>query len=90
MATRVFKNLIAGEWVEPHNGQTRENLNPADTRDVVGIFPHSDQRDVEDAVAAAQRAFASWRLVPAPRRAEIIFRAAQILVRTQGRARPRR
>jgi alpha-ketoglutaric semialdehyde dehydrogenase len=79
MAAKVFKNLIGGEWVETRTGRTHENLNPADTRDVVGIFPHSDSKDVDDAVAAAKLAFEKWRLVPAPRRAEILFRAARLL-----------
>jgi alpha-ketoglutaric semialdehyde dehydrogenase len=79
MAAKAFNNLINGEWVASRSGRTRENLNPADTRDVVGVFPHSDSRDVDDAVAAAKLAFESWRLVPAPRRAEILFRAARLL-----------
>ena len=61
-------------------GQTFENRNPADTRDVVGIFQRSGKADVDAAVDAAKRAFAKWRLVPAPRRAEIIFRAAEMLI----------
>src|SRR4051812_1959314 len=77
--TKIFKNLINGEWVEARTGQTFENQNPADTRDVVGIFQASGRQDVDDAVAAAKAAFNSWRLTPAPRRAEIIFRATQIL-----------
>ncbi|HKE30782.1 MAG TPA: aldehyde dehydrogenase family protein, partial [Candidatus Angelobacter sp.] len=44
-----------------------------------GVFQRSDQRDVDDAVAAAKQAFERWRLVPAPKRAEIIFRAGEIL-----------
>src|SRR5881396_1626021 len=79
MASKTYHNLIDGEWRECHSGQTRENLNPADTRDVVGIFQHSGAADVEDAVDAARRAFEQWRLVPAPRRAEILFRAAQLI-----------
>ncbi|HYX54130.1 MAG TPA: aldehyde dehydrogenase family protein, partial [Candidatus Limnocylindrales bacterium] len=79
MAAKIYKNFIGGEWVESRNGQTYENLNPADTRDVIGVFQRSDSRDVDDAVTAAQTAFQRWRLVPAPKRAEIIFRAAQIL-----------
>lgn len=79
MPAKIYKNLIGGEWVGSHSGQTYENLNPADTRDVVGIFQRSDKRDVDDAVAAAKQAFQRWRLVPAPKRAEIIFRAGQIL-----------
>jgi aldehyde dehydrogenase (NAD+) len=76
----MFKNFIDGEWVEAHNGEKFENKNPADTRDLIGIFPHSDERDVNDAVEAAKRAFETWRLVPAPRRAEIIYTAGQLLM----------
>ena len=75
----VYHNFIDGEWVEASTGQTFENRNPADTRDVVGIFPRSAKADIEAAVDAAKRAFVKWRLVPAPRRAEIIYRAAEIL-----------
>src|SRR6266567_4347014 len=78
--TKVFKNFIDGEWVDASTGETFENRNPADTRDLVGIFQRSAKADVDTAVAAAKRAFAKWRLVPAPRRAEIVFRAAEILI----------
>jgi alpha-ketoglutaric semialdehyde dehydrogenase len=77
--TKVYKNFIDGEWVEASTGQTFENRNPADTRDVVGIFQRSGKADVDAAVGAAKAAFAKWRLVPAPRRAEIIYRAAEML-----------
>jgi len=77
--TKVFKNFIDGEWVESASGETFENISPADTRDVVGIFQKSVKADVDAAVDAAKRAFAKWRLVPAPRRAEIVYRAAEIL-----------
>src|SRR5690242_19404255 len=80
MAAKVFKNFIGGEWVESRSGQTYENLNPADTRDVIGVFQRSDKRDVDDAVSAARQAFERWRLVPAPKRAEIIYRAGEILL----------
>src|ERR1700733_3161891 len=78
--TRVFKNFIDGEWVESSTGETFENRNPADTRDLVGIFQKSAKADVNAAVEAAKRAFAKWRLVPAPRRAAVVFRAAGILI----------
>jgi aldehyde dehydrogenase (NAD+) len=77
---RVFKNFIDGEWVESSTGETFENRNPADTRDLVGLFQKSDKTDVNAAVEAAKRAFAKWRLIPAPRRAEMVFRAAEILI----------
>src|SRR5208282_4948606 len=78
--TKVFKNFIDGEWVESSTGETFEDRNPADTRDVVGVFQKSAKADVDAAVDAAKRAFAKWRLVPAPRRAEMVFKAAEILI----------
>ncbi len=78
--TKVYKNFIDGEWVEASTGQTFENRNPADTRDVIGIFQRSGKADVDAAIAAAKQAFAKWRLIPAPRRAEIIYRAAEMLM----------
>src|SRR6202051_4564489 len=86
--TKVFKNFIDGEWVESSTGQTFENRNPADTRDLVGIFQKSAKDDVDAAVDAAKRAFAKWRLVPAPRRAEIVFRAAEILIERKEESAP--
>src|SRR5882724_7007870 len=77
---KIYRNFIDGEWVEASIGETFENRNPADTRDVVGIFQRSGKADVEAAVDAAKRAFQKWRLVPAPRRAEIVYRAAEMLM----------
>ena len=77
---KVFRNFIDGEWVESQSGQTFENINPADTREVVAVFQRSNKDDVDAAVDAAKRAFAKWRLVPAPRRAEMVYRAAEILI----------
>jgi alpha-ketoglutaric semialdehyde dehydrogenase len=78
--TRIFKNFIDGEWVESSTGETFEDRNPADSRDVVGIFQKSGKADVDAAIEAAKRAFLKWRLVPAPRRAEIVYRAAEMLI----------
>ena len=66
--TKVYKNFIDGEWVESSTGETFENRNPADTREVVAIFQKSGKDDVNAAVEAAKRTFERWRLVPAPRR----------------------
>src|SRR3954462_8423583 len=77
MAAKVYKNLIAGEWIESRSGQTFENQNPANFKDVVGIFPRSHKDAVNDAVPAAKNAFERWRLTPAPRRGEMSYRGAQ-------------
>ena len=74
-----FANFVDGKWVASESGATLENRNPANARDLVGLFPDSTTTDAEAAVAAARRAFESWRLVPAPQRAEILFRAAQLI-----------
>ena len=74
-----IKNLINGDWVDAVSGNTLESVNPADTYDVVGIVPRSGREDVDKAVDAARKAYESWRLVPAPRRGEIIFKAAELL-----------
>ncbi len=76
----IYKNLIDGEWADSATGAAYENLNPADTRDVVGIFQQSGKQDIDFAVEAATRAFYKWRLVPAPRRAEILYRASEMLL----------
>jgi alpha-ketoglutaric semialdehyde dehydrogenase len=75
-----YRNYIAGEWVAPSSGNYIENRNPADTRDLVGRFPASSAEDVNRAVSAASEAFQKWRKTPAPRRAEILFRAGAILI----------
>ncbi len=78
---KVHKNYINGEWVEARVGRAFEDRNPANHSELIGIFPSSTQEDVNDAVEAAKAAFLKWRLVPAPRRAEILYRAAETLVR---------
>jgi alpha-ketoglutaric semialdehyde dehydrogenase len=75
-----FRNFIGGEWVKSSSGTAIENRNPADRLQVLGVFQKSTAEDVAKAVAAASEAYKSWRLVPAPRRAEILFRVAEILV----------
>ena len=81
VATKVFKNFINGEWVAPHGGKSHLNHNPANTDEIIGEFPLSSESDVEAAVSAAREAYQTWRLVPAPKRAEILFRAAELLVK---------
>jgi alpha-ketoglutaric semialdehyde dehydrogenase len=76
----LYDNYIDGRWTSSASGQTFENRNPANTDDLIGVFQKSTRRDVEAALEAASRAYETWRLVPAPRRAELLFKAAQLLV----------
>ena len=79
-APKIFRNYINGEWVEARGGKVIEDRNPANTDELVGMFPASEAEDVERAVEAAKAAYNKWRLTPAPKRAEILFHAAEILV----------
>src|SRR6202142_4056184 len=84
MATAVtpktYKNYINGEWVDGSGSAAIENRNPANRDELIGMFPSSTEADVNRAVDAAKEAYKKWRLVPAPKRAEILYRAAEILV----------
>jgi aldehyde dehydrogenase (NAD+) len=75
---KTFKNYVGGEWVDASSGETFETKSPA-TGETLGVFPRSGAEDVDRAVEAAKAAYEDWRLVPAPRRGEILFRFAQLL-----------
>jgi len=77
---KVYKNFINGEWVDSVSHESFENLNPANHQELIGLFPHSTPEDVNRAVGAAREAFKCWRLTPAPKRGEILFRAARLLL----------
>jgi len=79
-APKVFKNFINGEWIPARSGNAIEDRNPADTTQLLGLFPASSEEDVVDAIDSAKAAREKWRLTPAPKRAEILFHAAEILV----------
>lgn len=80
MAAKVYKNYIDGEWKASSTGETFENINPANKKEVVGRFQQSTSKDVNEAVSAARKALPHWKQVPAPKRGEILFRASEILV----------
>jgi acyl-CoA reductase-like NAD-dependent aldehyde dehydrogenase len=75
----TFHNFIDGTWVPSVSRNVFENRNPANRDDLVGLFQQSTNEDVALAIDAARLAYERWRLVPAPRRAELLFRAAQLL-----------
>lgn len=79
MANKIYQNLIGGQWVAAKSGKTFLNINPANHEDVIGEFALSGAEDVSAAVAAAEHAYQSWRLVPAPKRAEILYRTGELL-----------
>ena len=80
VSATTYNNYVDGRWAPSASGETFENRNPDNTDDLIGLFQKSTRKDVEAAIDAASRAYQHWRLVPAPKRAELLFRAAQILV----------
>ena len=82
---KTYLNYIDGEWRPSSTGEWFENVNPADTSDVIGRFPKSNTDDVKRAVAASKAAADRWRRTPAPKRAEVLYRLAAILERNKDR-----
>jgi alpha-ketoglutaric semialdehyde dehydrogenase len=78
---KEYSNYIDGKWVKSRSGKAFENRNPANTDDMVGTFQDSTADDLNAAVDAAQRAYEKWRLTPAPKRAEFLYQAGNILKR---------
>jgi aldehyde dehydrogenase (NAD+) len=74
----LVRNYIGGEWVGSRSGETFETCNPA-TEELIAPVAKSGPEDVDAAVNAAKAAYQNWRLTPAPRRGEILFRVAQLL-----------
>ncbi|MBF2066055.1 MAG: aldehyde dehydrogenase family protein [Calothrix sp. C42_A2020_038] len=77
--TFTCRNFINGKWLD--NTENRlQSINPACKDEIVATFPRSTNEDVEDAVVAASHAYKSWRLIPAPARAEYVFKVGELLL----------
>lgn len=69
---KKYQNFINGKWVTPDSGQYYQSVNPADSQDVIGEFPLSEESDVNAAVESAHRAFATWGKMLADEREKYI------------------
>ncbi|MEK9629644.1 MAG: aldehyde dehydrogenase family protein [Nitrospinota bacterium] len=79
----VFKNYINGKWKSSSSGKTFDNINPANTSEIIGRFQLSNAKDVDEAVQAASAALPKWKNMPAPKRGEILFRVGELLVKNK-------
>src|SRR6478609_1611948 len=77
---KTYKNFINGSWVAPSTGKHFENRNPADTTDLIGRFPDSGAKDIQEAVKSAKRGFEIWRKTLAPARGDVLRRLGDLLV----------
>jgi aldehyde dehydrogenase (NAD+) len=81
----TYGNFIGGEWRPSESGDTFESRNPADTRDLIGLFAASDAADVAAAIRAAEDALPAWRNTPAPKRGEILYAFGALLTQHKER-----
>jgi acyl-CoA reductase-like NAD-dependent aldehyde dehydrogenase len=81
-ATREFRELIAGDWVEAVGGSTFDDVDPFNG-DVVARVPAGGREDARRAIEAAAAAFPTWSKAPPAVRQGIFLRAADILERRQ-------
>jgi len=81
----LVRNFIAGAWSDAEDGRRFDSRNPADLRETVANVTLSGRSEVERAVAAARAALPGWRSLPAPRRGEMLYRAAELLLQNKER-----
>lgn len=75
-------NFIAGEWID--SAEAKENINPSDVSDVVGVYTQADTKQVDLAVSAAKSASAGWANSTPQQRFDVLdFVGSEILVRKQ-------
>ncbi len=76
--TDLVRSFIGGKWVEAATGETFPTYSPA-TEEIIAEVTRSGKKEVDAAVQAAKAAYKDWRLTPAPRRGEILYRLARLL-----------
>src|SRR5215471_8126299 len=75
----TYRNFIGGQWVKSASSKTVENINPANTDDIIGTVWQATRDEARAAVEAAADSFAAWRATPAPTRGRIVARAARLM-----------
>jgi aldehyde dehydrogenase (NAD+) len=71
---RTLKNFINGKWTDSSSGKRIQDLNPADTSEVVAEAPSSTAAEAAEACESAAAAFEGWRNTPAPVRGQHLYR----------------
>jgi len=73
-----LENYIGGNLIAPLSGKFIDNINPANG-EVYGQIPDSNEKDIEAAVHAAQKAFPVWSVTPVEERFKILNRIAELI-----------
>jgi alpha-ketoglutaric semialdehyde dehydrogenase len=74
-----YRNFIGGKWIESSSSRTANNINPANTDDVIGSVRQATRDEARAAVEAAAEAFHGWKRTPAPARGKIVGQAARLM-----------
>src|SRR6266446_1978527 len=75
----TYRNFIGGKWIESTSAKTVNNINPANTAEVIGANRQATREEACAAVEAASAAFHDWRRTPAPSRGKIVAQAARLM-----------
>jgi len=75
----IFRSFVNGEWLESRSKKTAQNINPANTTDVIGTIELASREEARRAVESAYDAFRGWKATPAPARGKFIGRAARLM-----------
>ena len=75
----TYRNFIGGKWIESTSAKTVNNINPANTAEVIGANRQATREEARAAVEAASAAFHDWRRTPAPARGKIVAKAARLM-----------
>ena len=78
MSEKTYSNIINNVLKPSSSGQYFQKFNPAKPSESLGKFPQSNAQDLEQALEAAKQAFEIWKNTPAPKRAEVLYKAAEI------------
>jgi aldehyde dehydrogenase (NAD+) len=75
----TYRNFIGGKWIESSSSKTVNNINPANSDDIIGLNRQATREEAKAAVEAAAEAFHGWKSTPAPARGKIVARAARLM-----------
>src|SRR5258707_6477551 len=73
-----YDNFIGGEWKSPVKGQYFDSISPIDGKTFTKV-PRSDKEDIELALDAAHKAFATWSRTSPTERSNVLLKIAQVM-----------
>ena len=74
---KEYPNIIDGK--EVYTDKKTRSINPGNLDEVIGVFQRGGRKEADEAIAAADKAFNTWKFVPAAERADYLFRAAEVV-----------